>query len=129
MRTTPFNIERAKAGHTVQTRDGKPARIICYDSHHEHYPIVALITEDGEESPSMYCIDGRYDRSLKRPKDEDLVMVSENLYRPVQKDKSSTGWAVIVSESSKTVFSNMNQREADHICALLNENPLPEHEA
>lgn len=37
----PFDLELAKAGHPVQTRDGRPVRIICYDrkdnAHHLDY--------------------------------------------------------------------------------------------
>lgn len=42
----PFDIELAKAGHRVCTRDGKPARIICFDRRSVNgCSIVALIDE------------------------------------------------------------------------------------
>lgn len=45
----PFDLEAAKAGKPVCTRDGRKARIICFDRNWE-YPIVALIEcENGEE--------------------------------------------------------------------------------
>lgn len=40
-----FNLEEAKQGKPVCTRDGKPARIICFDRA-GMYPIVALIGEN-----------------------------------------------------------------------------------
>lgn len=46
-----FNLEEAKAGKPVITRDGSEARIICFDMKNDLYPIVALI-EDGLESES-----------------------------------------------------------------------------
>lgn len=49
MKTKPFDLEKAKAGHKVCTRDGRPARIICWDYSH-NMPIVAIITEaDGND--------------------------------------------------------------------------------
>lgn len=58
----PFDLELAKAGHPLQTSNGRPARIICYDRKNEYYPIVALVenpdfeSEDAEE----YTIYGRH---------------------------------------------------------------------
>lgn len=40
----PFDIELAKKNHPIQTRDGRPARIICYNRKSRDYPIVCLIT-------------------------------------------------------------------------------------
>lgn len=37
-----FDLEKAKAGHPVCTRDGKEARILCFDRI-GHRPIVALV--------------------------------------------------------------------------------------
>lgn len=45
----PFDLEAAKAGEKVVTRDGRAVRIICFDVK-DMWPIVALITEtDGQE--------------------------------------------------------------------------------
>lgn len=41
----PFDLEAAKAGKPVCTRDGRKARIICWDKK-GNYPIVALIQEN-----------------------------------------------------------------------------------
>lgn len=59
----PFDIELAKAGHKVQTRDGRPVRIICYDAKNLTYPIIALVSklDNTVEVPESYCIDGKYD--------------------------------------------------------------------
>jgi len=45
----------------VQTRDGRPARIVCRDAKGS-YPIVAMIEIDGEEQPKTYTADGKFDR-------------------------------------------------------------------
>jgi hypothetical protein len=38
----PFDLERAKAGDPVITRDGRPVRILCFDGPHEDHPIVGM---------------------------------------------------------------------------------------
>ena len=59
----PFNLDEAKAGKPICTRDGKPARIISYDCK-GNYPIVVLVTgrfsELGVmEMPFLYTLDGK----------------------------------------------------------------------
>lgn len=51
----PFDLEKAKAGAPVQTRDGRPARIVSFDNS-KPYPILAIIPNaaDGEETPYNY---------------------------------------------------------------------------
>lgn len=40
----PFDLEQAKAGKPVCTRDGRKARIICFDAKTlGDYPIIALV--------------------------------------------------------------------------------------
>lgn len=73
----PFDLEAAKAGKPVCTRDGRKARIICLDSNGGR-PIVALVTEcdDEEEIPYKYHCDGFYNcQSI--PSDNDLMMLPE----------------------------------------------------
>ena len=71
-----FDLELAKAGHPVQTRDGRPARIICYDRK-GNKPIVALIyeKEDNVEHHHFYFNDGLFLTSTKKSP-EDLVMAT-----------------------------------------------------
>ena len=59
-----FNLEEylANPSRKVVTREGRSARIICTDAK-EGYPVVALITLEGEhggyEKPETYTKDGR----------------------------------------------------------------------
>ena len=53
-----FNLEEAKAGKPVCTRDGRKARIICFDLNNKNFPIVAIINCDTEENVYQYDIDG-----------------------------------------------------------------------
>lgn len=54
-----FDLEKAKVGHPVCTRDGKEARILCFDRI-GHYPIVALVKEAGDETIFSYNKKGRF---------------------------------------------------------------------
>ena len=73
----PFDIQKAREGKPVCTRDGRKARIICFDSNGVR-PIVALVTEcdDEEEIPYKYRCDGSYS-SQSIPSGIDLMMLPE----------------------------------------------------
>ena len=58
----PFNLEQAKAGKPVCTRDGRKARIICFDRFDRkeaNKQIVALVKDDDREFPYYYDLKGR----------------------------------------------------------------------
>lgn len=80
----PFDLEAAKAGKPVCTRDGRKARIICFDRK-DNTPIVALIECNNAEFLQCVHNDGKcvhYDTS-----NNDLMMLPEekegyiNIYR------------------------------------------------
>lgn len=54
-----FDLEKAKAGHPVCTRDGHEARILCFDREGQ-YPIVALVKDAGNETIFSYNNMGRF---------------------------------------------------------------------
>ena len=65
----PFDIELAKQGHPIQTRDGRPVRIICYDrkSHLGIYPIIALVPmKEDREDIIYYTKKGIYSNTGKQ---------------------------------------------------------------
>lgn len=51
-------IEAGK--YKVETRDGRPARIICWDRESNKYPIVALINCEGREHSKHYTCSGSF---------------------------------------------------------------------
>lgn len=78
----PFDIELAKAGHPVCTRDGRKVRIVCFDMKGSKSPIVALVEVDGREVILRYNEKGNIYIS---PCDYDLMMLPEK----------KEGWAII----------------------------------
>ena len=56
----PFDIEKAKAGAKVVTRDGKSVRIKCYDKQGDDLPIIALINNKGIEEIRCYDNNGEF---------------------------------------------------------------------
>lgn len=96
----PFDIQKAREGKPVCTRDGRKARIICFDSIGCR-PIVALVTEfdDEEEIPYKYHCDGSYNcQSI--PSDNDLMMFPEK----------KEGWVNIYKRDKQ------DMPHIDHIC-------------
>ena len=71
----PFDLEKAKEGKPVCTRDGRKARIICFNRN-DLYPIVALIEcEDGKEIVEAYSNEGQTE--IYEIKGKDLMMLPE----------------------------------------------------
>ena len=81
----PIDIELAKQGKPVCTRDGRKARIICFDRKGDICPIIALVEENGMEVTKSYDENGR--ANYKNADNYDLMMLPEtkegwvNVYR------------------------------------------------
>ena len=79
----PFDLQKAKAGKPVCTRDGRKARIICFDYAGEtgDYPIVALVSynkgNNRYERVLKYTSDGLFNKYGDCKHDEDLMMLPE----------------------------------------------------
>ena len=91
----PFDINLAKQGHPVCTRDGRPARVICWDCKssigEDKTPIVALIQlSDGGEYPYCYYKNGLFtDRHTDK---RDLMMASVK----------HEGWVIVFANGELT---------------------------
>lgn len=82
----PFDLEAAKAGKPVCTRDGRKARIICFDTINKgNYPIIALLEDKGCEAIFYYNKDGKCNVGTEL----DLMMLSEK----------KEGWIIIHKEA------------------------------
>ena len=78
----PFNLEAAKQGKPVCTRDGRKARIICFDRRlfykNVSYPILALVEHsDGEDDVCCYNEKGKVLIEDGAEYKDDLMMLPE----------------------------------------------------
>lgn len=71
-----FDINLAKQGQPVCTRDGGKARIICFNSTLKNYPLVVLIEGNEGEYPYVYTAEGKIDED-ERESVFDLMMLPE----------------------------------------------------
>ncbi len=78
-----FNLNEAKAGKPVCTRDGHDARIICFDRKSVDYPIIALISMAHGECVETFPESGLY--HIGADTEFDLFM----------KPETKTGWVNI----------------------------------
>lgn len=102
----PFNLELAKAGHPVQTREGNSVRILCYDREGEQYPIVALVKQDKPKACELivpYTIDGKYEYGSIHDYSKDLVMATSK----------KEGWVNIYKNNVGTICSQVFGSESD----------------
>lgn len=90
-----FNLEAAKTGKPVCTRDGRMVRIICFDrkSLNNHFPMLALIDDgDGEEVLESYQENGKNGFSAS---DRDLFMLPEK----------HEGWVNILCNDDNGIYA------------------------
>lgn len=96
-----FDLEKAKAGHPVCTRDGHEARILCFDRI-GHYPIVALVKDAGNETIFSYNNMGRYSND-GRGYLSDLFMKSAKQKR----------WINLYKDKDERLFPGLNLFESE----------------
>lgn len=100
-----FDLEAAKAGKPVCTRDGRKARIICFDTINKgNYPIIALLEDKGYEAVFYYNKDGKCNVGTER----DLMMLPEKKEGWINLCKNNHGdtLAVGVFPSREEAVSN-----------------------
>ena len=71
----PFSIEEWKNGAKVETRDGRPVRILCTDLKSAYPIIAAVMYKDGEEAATEYDTDGHF--CIGSEDNCDLVIIEE----------------------------------------------------
>lgn len=75
-----FDLEAAKAGKPVCTRDGRKARIISFDRHGEDCPIIALVVDSKNaecEEVIDYTLDGICNENIINHNKYDLMMLPQ----------------------------------------------------
>lgn len=88
----PFDLEAAKAGKPVCTRDGRKARIISFDRHGEDCPIIALVVDSKNaecEEVIDYTLDGICNENIINHNKYDLMMFT----------RKKEGWIIIHKEA------------------------------
>ena len=73
----PFDIQKAREGKPVCTRDGRKARIICFDAE-GNKPLIVLSKIGGKEVILRYTEKGQSDNfHSPTPREDDLMMLPE----------------------------------------------------
>lgn len=88
----PFDLEEAKAGKLVCTRDGRKARIISFDRHGEDCPIIALVVDSKNaecEEVIDYTLDGICNENI----------INHNKYDLMMSPEKKEGWIIIHKEA------------------------------
>lgn len=108
-----FNLQEAKAGKPVCTRDGRNARIICFDVKHEYYPIIALIESEGKEFSASFGKDGRFDDVHYKDSCLDLFMAPEKHvgFGWLSRNNTCVSMFAQIYETKEEVLSHKPDRE------------------
>ena len=95
-----FDLEAAKVGKPVCTRDGRKARIISFDRHGEDCPIIALVVDSKNaecEEVIDYTLDGICNENIINHNKYDLMMLT----------RKKEGWLNIYGEEKGRYCSNV----------------------
>ena len=114
----PFDLEAARKGKPVCTRDGREARIICFDSlsDDDKHPIIALVeNKEGYEDIHRFTDNGK--RLVTENDARDLMMLPEKKEGWVNIDKGGSGKITISSPYStkEEAIHNDNETTIDTI--------------
>lgn len=108
----PFDLQAAKSGKPVCTRDGRKARIICFDRRlfykNVSYPILALVEcSDGEDDVCGYNEKGKVLIEDGAEYKDDLMMLPEK----------KEGW---VNVSKFSVFASKEEALSHKTYDIIN---------
>lgn len=106
-----FDLEAAKAGKPVCTRDGRKVRIICFDAKCNK-PIVALIYDCNKETVFQYLENGRF--FVGQIDKYDLMMLPEKKEGWVNLCKNNSGDTLAVG-----VFPNREEAVSNCLPSYL----------
>lgn len=108
MNLKPFDLEAAKAGKPVCTRDGRKARIMSFDRKSllggKKYLIVALVEDDTKEEEIMYS----YNEKGKVLVESDMIYEEDLMMLPEKKE----GWINIYKDNDMVYCIYKTKEEA-----------------
>ena len=115
----PFDLEAAKLGKPVCTRDGRKARVLCYDfKQNEEYPIVVAVeNKDGKECALLYSNDGI--SAMSKSSNNELVMFSEkkegwvNVYK-----KEQNRYVKGIFPSREIALNSISEKSREYIATI-----------
>lgn len=97
----PFDLEAAKAGKPVCTRDGRKARIVCFDRTGK-FPIVALVEAKDRDDIYSYLNCGKDNESVE--KEYDLMMAPEIRHGWINIYPKGSAFTESIAETSYIVY-------------------------
>lgn len=105
----PFDIEAAKRGEKVITRDGREVRIICFDRVNKIYPIIGLVRhKDKSEGVYSFDINGsQFGNGFS--KELDLFMAP----------KKKTLWYCLAKSETGRIFTSSLYSSEEYMSELL----------
>lgn len=104
----PFDIEKAKAGAEVVTRDGREARILAFDFvSSDGQPIIAAIYDGTIETISQHKTNGAF-YTMARESNQDLMMAPVKVVKWIRVNDQGNGPYVV----AKMFDSEQEAREA-----------------
>lgn len=99
----------------VQTRDGRPARILCTDYDNGQYPIVGIVRmADGRSSLRTFTRNGTAVVGLRKETDNDLVNV------PTQEEKYYICYSHRTDDRTQVLLSSSDEEAARKACRSYN---------
>lgn len=113
----PFDIQKAREGKPVCTRDGRKAKIICFDAKGEK-PIIALIANGNSEDVNYYYITGKV-RFLDKEDENDLMMLPEkkegwvNVYK-----KELNRYVKGIFPSREIALNSISEKSREYIATI-----------
>lgn len=113
----PFDLEKAKAGAPVCTREGFRARIVCFDANNNRFPIIALIKDSNSsnEYPVSLTKKGRFSDG-EADSGKDLFMVGEKKEGWINIYEASKERCIGAVYNSKETAMRMKVNEKDITC-------------
>ena len=115
----PFNLEAAKAGAKVQTRDGRPVRIVCWDVKDEDRPIIGLVcdrTDSKQEHAWYYRKNGRIYQDIVSDYDLFMAPTTRTVWRVIYRDADNN--------AAQRDFESSNDAGNFAICARAAMSPF-----
>ena len=120
----PFDIEEAKRGAPVYTRDGRKVRVLCFDAKQGCLPIVTLVTnKNGEENLFSYFKNGKFSDNGNVDTNDDLMigpLIKEGWINVYYFMNEETDYSTdnIIFNSKKDALEWVNKNDPDYITTI-----------